>query len=96
LKGAGVTEEKEVIIFVFATGVLLFILVKRTQLRRIPAGAVLLAGFYSFWFGWGFTVIESLCWQTFFNYLEHVSYLAGSLLIATWSWLVFGKRARSS
>lgn len=89
------TEEKEVIIFLFATGVLLFVLVKRGQLRRLPAGVFLLAGFYSFWAGWGFTVVESLCWPILFNYLEHISYLVGSILIAVWSWLAFGKRARS-
>ena len=94
--GANVTEEKELIIFLFSTGVLFFVLVQRSQLRRLPAGTILLTWFYFFWAGWGFTVIEDLFWGTFFNYLEHFCYMVGSLLIAAWSWAVFGRRGRSS
>jgi hypothetical protein len=88
-------QPKEIVMLIIGIGVFVFMMGNRSQLERIPYSPLLLKGFYVLFSGWAFTVIEGFFWGTLFNYLEHVSYAAASLLIAAWCWKVFGRETEA-
>lgn len=85
-------QQNEIVMLIIGLGVLIFILGKRLQLKRFPSSNILVLGFYVLLAGWALTVIEGLFWGVLFNYLEHICYAIGSLLVAAWCWKVFGSR----
>lgn len=85
-------QQNEVVMLILGIGVLIFILGKRSQLKRFPSSKILVLGFHVLLAGWVLTVMESLFWGVLLNYLEHICYTIGSLLVAAWCWKVFGSR----
>ena len=93
-------RENEAVMLLLGVAVLIFILGNRLQLKRLPASAVLLAGFYMLLGAWVLTVwegffLERPFWNGLFNFLQHACNAASSVLVATWCWKVFacGKEA---
>ena len=84
-------QESEVVMLVLGLGVLIFVLANWPQLKRIDSSATLILGFCFLLAGWVLTVLEAFCWTVLLNYLEHMCYAAGSLSLAVWCWIVFGR-----
>jgi len=85
-------QQNEIVMLIIGLGVLIFILGKRSQLQRFPSSKILVLGFYVLLAGWALTVMESFFFAILFNYLEHLCYAIGSLLVTAWCWKVFGSR----
>lgn len=86
-----VMHENEVITLLMGLGGLVFIQLNRLQLKYLPASKILLAGYYVLLLGWVLTVIEGFFWKEVLNLLEHITYAGSAILLAAWSWRVFGK-----
>jgi hypothetical protein len=84
-------QENEVIMLLLGLGGLIFILANRLRLKRLPASNILIAGYYVLLAGWVLTVLEGLFWGEVLNFLEHLCYAGSAVLLAAWSWIVFGK-----
>jgi len=84
-------HENEIVMLFIGGGVVILILKYRLPLKRLPASNLLLAGFFTLLAGWVLTVLEEFVWNSFLNYLEHLSYAVSSLLVLLWCWMVFGK-----
>jgi len=85
-------QENEVVTFLLGTGVLIFILASRSQLRRLPASRLHIAAFLTLLAGWGLTIVEGFFWRDFFNVVEHLCYAISSVLLAAWCWKVTRNR----
>lgn len=83
-------QDNEIVMLLLGVGVLIFTLINRYKLRRIPATRILILSFYVLLGGWVLTVIEGFIWNEFLNFLEHICYALSSVLMATWCWKVFG------
>jgi hypothetical protein len=70
-------------------GCMIFILVNRQKVKRIPVAKILIAGFYVLLAGYVLTILEGLFWNEFLNVLEHICYSASSILMAVWCWKIF-------
>jgi len=77
-------HENEVVMLILGIGVLLFIVLNYSQLKRFPAINILIAGFCFTLTGWVFTILEGFMFETLFNLAEHSCYLAGALCVAQW------------
>jgi hypothetical protein len=82
-------RENEIVMLILGLGVMIFILGNRLQLKRIPSADFLLLGFHILLAGWVLTVLEGFFWEELLNYLEHMCYSVGSMLLAAWCWKVF-------
>ncbi len=87
-------EKSELILLLLSMGVLLFIIGNTTRFKKIPASNILIAGFLLFFVGWVFTVLEGFFWGTALNLMEHICYIGGSILVAVWSWKMFGRKEK--
>ena len=85
-------QENEIIMLLLGIGVLIFILGNRLKLKRLPSSSIFITGFCVLLLGWIMTVLESYFWKELLNFFEHICYAASSVLVATWSWKVFGRR----
>jgi hypothetical protein len=85
-------QKSELVMFIIAMGVLLFVVNNFSRLKMFPTLNILLAGFAAFWMAWLFTILEGFLLHGFLNFMEHICYIAGSILIAAWCWKVFGKK----
>jgi hypothetical protein len=85
-------HENEIIMLLLGIGVLIFILGNRLKLKRLPSSRILITGFCVLLVGWVMTVVEAYFWKDLLNLFEHICYTASSVLIATWSWKVFGRK----
>ena len=83
--------ENEVLMFLLGLGVLIFILGNRARLKSIPASKVLIAAFLFFFASWIFTILEGFFLEELLNYLDHICYAVGSVVVAVWCWKVFGR-----
>ncbi len=79
-------HEDELIGLIFATGIIIFILVKYPNFKKIYAYKMLLFAFYFVFAGFLTTVLEELFLNKTFNYLEHLCYVTSAILITIWSW----------
>ena len=74
-------------------GVLIFTILNRKGLRRLPAFGILMTAFYILLVTWVATVMEGFIWNSFFNLVEHAGFAASSVLTAMWCWKAFaGKK----
>ena len=85
-------SENEVVTLLLGIGVLVFIGINRMEFRRLPESKTLIAAVGMFMASWMFTVLEGFSWEGFLNFLEHVSYAGGSILVAIWCWKLFGRK----
>lgn len=85
-------QENEVILLILGIGVLIFIVGNRFRLKKLPASKILISGFLSFFTGWILTVLEGFLWGKFLNFMEHICFIGGSVLVAVWCWKVFVRK----
>jgi hypothetical protein len=82
-------QQNEMIMLLLGIGCMIFILVNRQKVKRIPVAKTLIAGFYVLLAGYVFTIFEGLLWKGFLNVLEHICYTASSILVTVWCWKIF-------
>jgi hypothetical protein len=82
-------QQNEIIMLLLSIGCMIFILVNKQKVSRIPLAKTLIAGFYVLFAGYVFTIFEGLIWEDFLNVLEHICYTASSILVAVWCWKIF-------
>lgn len=81
-------HENEILVWILGTITLIFMVVVRAQLMRLPAAPWLFASFIAAWMGWIATNLEHLLWPQLFNWLEHAAYMINAGLLLNWCWLV--------
>lgn len=84
-------QENEVVMLFLGIGVLAFLILNREQIKSITGWRILMGAFYLLLGGWFLTVFEHIAFAVTSNFLEHVCYLASSILIALWCRKVFKK-----
>jgi CHASE2 domain-containing sensor protein len=82
-------EERDVLMLMFALGVMAFTLARRRRLAQVPAWGVIWASFWVVLGGWTLTVLEGFLWPNVLSLLSHLCYAASSVLAAVWCWLAF-------
>ena len=60
-------QQNEIVMLILGLGVLIFILGKRSQLKRFPSSKILVLGFLVLLAGWALTVMESFFWGKVFG-----------------------------
>lgn len=83
-------HENEILVLLFGSAILIFILLFREQLQRLPSAAWLIASFFCAWLAWLATVLEHLWSPTLFNLIEHLGYALNGIFLLVWCW--FGLR----
>ena len=87
-----VIQGNEIVFLIIGIGVSIFIVVNFSRLKSFPALEILIAGFFAFFTGWVFTVLEGLFWGNFLNLMQHISYIVGSVLVSVWCWKIFVRK----
>jgi len=82
-------QQNEIIMLLLGIGCMIFILVNKQKVKRIPLAKLLIAGFYVLLAGYVLTILEGLFWMDFLNVLEHICYTTSSILMAVWCWKLF-------
>jgi cell shape-determining protein MreD len=82
-------QQNEIIMLSLGIGCMIFILVNKQKVKRIPVTKTLIAGFYVLLAGYVSTILEGLLWRNFLNVLEHICYTTSSILVAVWCWKIF-------
>ena len=85
-------QQNEIITLLLAIGCMIFILVNKQKVKRIPVAEILIAGYCLLLTGYVLTILESLFWNEMLNVLEHICYSASSVLMAVWCWKIFAYR----
>ena len=85
-------QQDEIIMLLLSIGCLIFILVNKKKVHRIPAAKILIAGFYTLLTGYILTILEGFFLENLLNALEHICYTSSSILMAVWCWKVFVKK----
>ncbi|MCD4719288.1 MAG: hypothetical protein K8S13_05430 [Desulfobacula sp.] len=81
-------QQNEIIMFLLGMGCMVFILLNKREVKRIPVAKILIAGFYVLLAGYVFTILEGLFWKDFLNILEHICYTVSSIIMAVWCWKI--------
>jgi len=84
-------QQNELITFLVATGVVLFIWFNRRRVVQIPGSAWLLLSYSALYLGWSLTILEGFVLAEIMNALEHVCYMVSSITAAAWCWIVLVK-----
>ncbi len=89
-------QQNELITFLVAAGVTLFLIINRRRIVQIPGSSWLLLSYSALFMGWFLTLVEGFVLENLMNILEHACYMASSLTAAVWCWafLVKGVKAR--
>jgi cell shape-determining protein MreD len=82
-------QQNEIIMLLLGMGCMIFILVNKQKVKRIPAARTLIAGFCVLLAGYLLTIAEGFLWNDFLNVLEHVCYTTSSIIMAVWCWKIF-------
>ena len=82
-------QQNELIMLLLGIGCMIFILVNKQKVKRVPVAKTLIAGFCLLLAGYVLTIFEGLFWKDFLNVLEHICYTASSILVAVWCWKIF-------
>ena len=82
-------QQNEIIMLLLGIGCMIFILVNKQKVKRIPAAKTLITGFCVLLAGYVLTILEGLFWKDSLNVLEHICYTASSILMAVWCWKIF-------
>jgi hypothetical protein len=84
----------ELIMLIISLIVIIMIAINFRLLRRIPNCFLLMCSFVLVAFSAICTVAEGLVFPEVLNYLEHLSFMAASILFAVWCGFVFGAKKR--
>jgi len=90
-----VIYEDEILMLVLGLGVLTFMFLNYSNLKRIALFKLLATAFCMFVAGWILTVLEGFFWENALNFLEHTCYAAGAIFMAIWFWKMFGRAGRA-
>ncbi len=82
-------QQNEIIMLLLGIGCMIFILVNKQKVKRIPVAKTLIAGFYVLLAGYVLTILEGLFLKDLLNVLEHICYASSSILMADWCWKIF-------
>jgi hypothetical protein len=82
----------ELIMLIISLIVVIQITANFKLLWRIPKHLLLLCSFGLVAFSTFCTVAESLVFPEVLNYIEHLSFMTASILLAIWCWCVFGSK----
>ncbi len=82
-------NQNEVVMLLFCFGVFLFIIYNLCEFKRIPGWNLVLSAYVAFFTGVIFTVAESFIFPDVLNVLEHLLYLASSIILLIWCWKAF-------
>lgn len=88
-------EEREVVALLLTVGVLVFLLVNRARIHRLPSSGLLVASFGVLFVGRLLTVLEGFLYRDLLDLVEHVCYAGSAVLLAVWCRRAFGKEAAS-
>jgi hypothetical protein len=89
-------QQSEVLVLLLGLGALIFCIANWRRLKALPGWGLLSASYLCLMGAWVFTVLEGVLWGTVLNLLEHVGYLAASLLAAAWAVGVLGPTREGS
>ena len=87
-------EEYEIVVLILGLVALTVVFINRQRFKNLPHREIFLASFLLFLISWLFTNLEAFLWGNIFNLMEHISQSLGGILVAAWSWRVFGKKER--
>ncbi|MFC1809078.1 hypothetical protein ACFL3D_03035 [Candidatus Omnitrophota bacterium] len=85
-------EESEAILFILATAVFIWMLINRKCLAQIPCAIFLKTSYYVLYLGFACTVLEGLFLGEVLNHVEHICYALSMVLVAVWSYKMFGRK----
>lgn len=82
-------HENEILVWMLGSIVLGFLVMYRTELRRLPASGWLFAAYVAAWLAWSATNLEHVLLYRFFNIAEHMAYALNGVLLLCWCWFAF-------
>lgn len=85
-------HEHEILTFLLASLILLFVGIYRNDVKQLPGARWLVAAYLALWCAWTATNVEHVFFPLFFNATEHLAYMANSVLLAVWCWFVVRRR----
>ena len=77
-------QKNELITIIVAVGVLIFIMLHYTALRKLPNFKILVSSFYVLIASWILTILEGFFFPAVLNLLEHIGYAISAILLALW------------
>jgi len=86
-----VIQENEVVTLLLSIGVLVFVLLNRSQLGSLPLHRLIVGAFLALIAGQVLTILEGLRFGEVLNLAEHVCYAVSALLLAVWAWRALGR-----
>lgn len=82
-------QEVEIIRLLISLGVMVFLVIRKEQLKVIPYYKILVACYSLLVVGWVFTILEGFFAPDTLNVIEHICYTIASVLLAIWCILVY-------
>jgi len=89
-----IIQEDELITLIIGSFVLLFIIMKRSNLKIIPFSGVLIFAYYLVFCGWILTILESFFFEKTLNILEHFCYMASIGTLTFWCYQFFNRQRK--
>jgi hypothetical protein len=86
----------ELIMLIISLAVVIQIVANFNFLKRLPGSSLILSSFALVALSAFCTVAESLVFPEVLNYIEHLSFMTASILLAIWCWHVFGSKKQES
>lgn len=85
-------EHANEIRLVLGIGVLVFVSVNRSAVRRVPAWNLLLTAFGVLLVAWSVAVVEGYFWRELLRVAKHTCYGVSAVLLAVWCWELLVRR----
>jgi uncharacterized protein YacL len=89
-------EQGEIVTLILGIGCVILIIIRNSQLRRIPFSSLLVISYFCLFFGLVMTVLESFFLQDLLNLLEHFGYTLSTFLLTYWCWNIAFKNKGES
>ena len=86
----------ELIMLIISLAVVIQVAANFNFLKRLPGSYLILSSFALVALSAFCTVAESLVFPEVLNYIEHLSFMTASILLAIWCWRVFGFKKQES
>ena len=84
--------ESKILEILIALGVLIFILINHSRIKKIPNSNILLSAFSFLFFNNIFAILEELFLGDLLNIIQHSCLAISSILLTIWCLIVFTKR----
>jgi predicted ferric reductase len=85
-------QQREIIRLILGIGALVFVLLHRPELKKLPAWGTLLTAFSLVLLSWTVAALEDALWPKALKLIEHSCYALSSLILAMWCWRLFATR----